>query len=457
MILPTGRVIFLALSGAPAALLLGLVRPDLWVFALVWNGALVAAGVLDALIATGVLDALITRRLSRISAELSHPRQVGVGEVFEARLQVSGTRRTVYGWLPARIALTVALDEKLAKGGRVDSDMQVQQEASSKNWQAVQTLSLTANRRGEASFIALWLRWKGPLGLVWIQRKISLAQTLAVTPNLRLMRENGVRLFTRDSQYGTRKQVLVGEGSEYESLNEFQSGMDRRTIDWNQSARHRKLLAKEYRIERDNRLVLAIDAGRTMAEPVGTMPRVDIAVSAALLLAYVGLKMNDRVSLFHFGVRPQAMTPAYMHSRDFRHLLRAAAAIEYAHEESNFTLALMTLASSLNRRSLILLFTEFADTTQADLLIDAASRLVGKHRLLVIVLKDRGSEEIERKYPTDTADIIRSNVAAALLRDRRLAIAQLERRGVEVLEIKQEDIGQGVLDRYLSIKKRGNL
>src|SRR3546814_2262300 len=73
--------------------------------------------------------------------------------------------------------------------------------------------------------------------------------------------------------------------------------MDRRAIDWTAAASHRKLFAKEYRVERDNRVVLAIDGGRTMAEPVDGLPRVDRAVSAALLLAYAGLKLGDRISL----------------------------------------------------------------------------------------------------------------------------------------------------------------
>src|SRR3546814_7092664 len=142
--------------------------------------------------------------------------------------------------------------------------------------------------------------------------------------------------------------------------------MDRRAIDWNASARHVKLLTKEYRVERDNRVVLAIDSGRTMAEPVGGMPRVDRAVSAALLLAYVGLTLNDRISLFSFAAKPQALTPAYMHTQDFPALQRAARLIDYAHVESNFTLALTTLSAQPNRRSLIILFTEFTDATSAD-------------------------------------------------------------------------------------------
>src|SRR3546814_4996136 len=93
--------------------------------------------------------------------------------------------------------------------------------------------------------------------------------------------------------------------------------MDRRASDWTASARHLKLFAKEYRVERDNRVVLAIDGGRTMAEPVDGLPRVDRAVSAALLLAYAGLKLGDRISLFSFAAKPQALTPAYMPIQDF--------------------------------------------------------------------------------------------------------------------------------------------
>src|SRR5690606_30924421 len=187
----------------------------------------------------------------------------------------------------------------------------------------------------------------------------------------------------------------------------------------------------EYRVERDNRVVLAIDAGRTMAEPVGGMPRVDRAVSAALLLAYAGLKLGDRISLFSFAAKPQALTPAYMHTRDFPALQRAASRIDYAHVESNFTLALTTLSAALNRRSLIILFTEFTDATSADLMIRAAGRLVRTHRLLCVVIRDEELESEERRRPESADDVTRANVAAALMTDRQLVIVRLQRLGVD--------------------------
>ncbi|HWV61543.1 MAG TPA: DUF58 domain-containing protein, partial [Sphingopyxis sp.] len=321
----------------------------------------------------------------------------------------------------------------------------------------VRTLALTASRRGQARIDALWIRWAGPLGLVWKQRKFEIDGAIHIVPSLRAVTDEGSRLFQRNSWFGLRQQRFRGEGTEFESLAEYQPGMDRRAIDWTASARHVKLLAKEYRVERDNRVVLAIDSGRTMAEPVGGMPRVDRAVSAALLLAYVGLKLNDRISFFSFAAKPQTLTPAYMHTQDFPALQRAASLIDYAHVESNFTLALTTLSAQLNRRSLIILFTEFTDATSADLMIRAAGRLVQKHRLLFVVIRDEEVESEERRRPETGADVTRSNVAAAMLRDRQLVIARLQRLGADVIEVPADAMGASAVEAYLGIKRQGSL
>ena len=81
--------------------------------------------------------------------------------------------------------------------------------------------------------------------------------------------------------------------------------MDRRAIDWKQSGRHMKLLAKQYRTERNNQIVFAIDTGRQMCEPVAGIARVDRCVSAMLLTAWIALKLGDRVAINAFDSRPR--------------------------------------------------------------------------------------------------------------------------------------------------------
>lgn len=438
MIYPTRRAIYLLLLGAPMALALGLIRPELWIVAPGWIGVILACLILD------VIAGANPRHLN---LDARFPNQVGVGDAFDLSLAVTGQA------IPPRAELALALDERLAKGGRLESDMR----RTNTGETMARTLSLTASRRGQAQVDALWIRWAGPLGLVWKQRKFFIGGAINVVPSLRMVTDEGSRLFQRNSWFGLRQQRFRGEGTEFEALAEYQPGMDRRAIDWNASARHVKLLAKEYRVERDNRVVLAIDSGRTMAEPVGGMPRVDRAVSAALLLAYVGLKLNDRISFFSFAAKPHILTPAYMHPQDFPALQRAASLIDYAHVESNFTLALTTLSAQLNRRSLIILFTEFTDATSADLMIRAAGRLVKKHRLLFVVIKDEEVEAEERRRPESGADVTRSNVAAAMLRDRQLVIARLQRLGADVIEVPADAMGASAVEAYLGIKQKGSL
>lgn len=440
MITPTPRTIALLLIGAPVALVLGLMRPELWLAAPGW-----IAFVTTCLI----IDAVSGPSAQRIALTLDAPRQIGVGEP----LRLAVTARSP-GRLPARADVALAVDARLAASGRIN--MAGTRDASDAGvLQAVAVVHPA--RRGTAQVTTAWLRWRGALGLVWKQRRFAVDHDIAVVPSLRAVREEGSRLFQRDALFGLRQQRRGGEGSEYEAMTEYQPGMDRRAIDWTTSARHVKLLAREYRIERDNRIVIAVDAGRTMSEPVGDMPRVDRAVEAAMLLAYVSLKMNDRVSLFHFAAQPQAMTPAYMHVRDFPEIRRAAAAIDYAPVESNFTLALATLSAQLSRRSLIVLFTEFTDATSADLMIRAAARLVKKHRLLFVVLRDVEVEEIARAEPVSAEAITRANVAASLLRDRALVIARLARMGAEVIEVPHDALGAAVVDAYLGLKRKGSL
>ena len=76
----------------------------------------------------------------------------------------------------------------------------------------------------------------------------------------------------RASSPGLKVERYLGDGSEFESLREYVPGLDHRAIDWKASARHRKLLCQEFRAERNHQVVLAIDAGQLMSEPLGRHP-----------------------------------------------------------------------------------------------------------------------------------------------------------------------------------------
>lgn len=436
MIYPTARSIVLTALGAPAALLIGVLVPQFWYLGLVWIVLVITATVFDGLTAPGA---------SRLSVEIDKPRAVGVGEPFTAttRLRFSSPRGA-----PKSAEIAMRVDERLEKRG-------VRREKTKLIDGVGEHDSIfVGDRRGPAAIETLWIRWKGQLGLAWVQTRERFDAAIAMTPNISPIHDKAIQLFIRDASFGLIAQIERGEGSEFEALAEFQPGMDKRTIDWKQSARHTELLAKEYRTERNNHIVFALDTGRTMCEPIDGLPRVDRAITASLLTAYVALKLGDRASLFGFAGRPILSSPTVSGARAFASLQRAAADLDYMPEESNYTLALTTLASNLNRRSLIIIFTDFADPTSAELMLRAARRLVDRHMVLFVVMRDAELADIAHQEPEDPADVSRSVAASALLRERAIVISKLRRMGADVLEAPHGQIGTRLVDRYMTLKRR---
>jgi uncharacterized protein (DUF58 family) len=315
-------------------------------------------------------------------------------------------------------------------------------------------MSLEMVRRGVARFERLWLRWTGPLGLAWQQGEIGVGASFPVLPDLRPVHDQGARIFQRYALEGLIAQLTRGEGSDFDTLVDFRTGMDRRAIDWKQSARHIKLLAKQYRTERNNQIVFAVDTGRQMCEPVAGLARVDRCVSAMLLTAWIALKLGDRVAINAFDSRPRLSSGLVSGGGAFTELERVAAEIDYSADETNYTFALTTLAARLTRRSMIILFTEFTDTVSADFMLRAIRRLVETHLVVIVVLRDEELETIAAADPQSPDDVTRAITAADLLKDRRVVISRLQHLGVHVVEAEYDKVNERLVQSYLDLKKR---
>lgn len=418
MIYPTQRAVILTACVAPVALVVGVVSPGGWVFALLWI-ALIVALVL--------VDASLIPRIPADRLGIDMPGTVAVGEEFALSPHLAGDTAT------ARFSAALGPPADPVAGG---------------------ALRFRAARRGTAPLQRIWARRAGPLGLAWKQASREGDREVLVIPDLRPVRDQGMKQYLRSTQFGSRIRMEAGDGNEFQALTDFQPGMARRSIDWKASAKHWGLLAREYRTERDNALVFAVDGGRSMCEPVAGVPRIDRAVSAALLSAFVALRSGDRVRLFAFSGRPSADSGDLRGARSFAALNRVAAGIDYAAEESNYTLSLTVLDQRLTRRSIIILFTEFTDPTSAELMLAAARRLTRRHRLVFVLLRDEELETLVAARPDEAQDVVRANVAATLLRERRIVIERLKRAGIDVVEAGIDDMPLALVDRYLQLRER---
>ena len=310
LIAPTLRAIWLMLLGLPTLLLIAVVAPDLWVIAAGW-----IAGLFGLMLA----DLVLAPRRTAMTVEVDAPSVLYMNS--EDPVSISLTAET--GPLPASVHALLETNAYIAPPNAT----------LLKGWaNRTHTFMPTLNpvRRGDGELKRLWLHWTGPLGLVRIKRVEQLNLHIPITPNTRWVQEEAVRLYTRDADFGIKMQLERGDGSEFDALREFSAGMDRRAIDWKHSARHRQLLAKEFRTERNHNIVFAFDTGRLMCEPLGSVPKIDRAINAALLLAYVSLRSGDKTALFGFDARPTVTSNVLTGVGAFPHMQQLASKLDYS-------------------------------------------------------------------------------------------------------------------------------
>ena len=320
-------------------------------------------------------------------------------------------------------------------------------------------LPLIPARRGELSIESLWIRYTGPLGLVRRTLALDVDEKRAVIPNVSRVRGQALMFSSRtERRVGTKVEKFLGQGSEFEALREYLPGMDIRSIDWKASARHRALLSREFRAERNHAVVIAVDTGYRMSEPIGEgearIPRLDHALQAGLEMSWVGLKQGDRVGLFSFGTRPGKFVRPRSGVRTFDALLSATTDLEYGADETNYTLGLTTLATRLTRRTLVVVLTDFADAIGAELLVENLGRLARKHLVVFVSLRDPLLGSVRAAAPETALDLERALVADELLQERELVLTKLKRSGVKCVDAPPRYIGTALINRYLQIIRR---
>lgn len=435
MIAPTTRAVVAFGVGLPVALVPALVDESLW---RLWPAALAVY-----LVAIG-LDALLTLPRARLLCRMESPPTLYLGDPDPLVL--------VFGVQAWPRAVEVEVRPELSALFRSEGSRRVVVEAGR---ETRLELPLSPLRRGLGRVEAYWVAFSGPLGLIRRTERRALDLSIAVVPDVRAVRAAAVRLFRSEDYLSGLKVVHhLGDGSEFEQLREFVPGLDHRTMSWKHSARYRKLICIEHRAERNHQIVLALDTGHLMGEPLDGLPKLDHAINAALLLAFYGLRSGDRVGLFAFDDKIRTFVEPAAGVHAFGRLQQHTASLEYSDEETNFTLGLTTLSMRLKRRTLIIVLTDFVDTTTALLMAENLQRLGRRHLVVFASLCDPELVGHIRQDPGDLLAMHRAVVADDLLRDREKVLRTLTRAGIMALDVAPQQLSTQLINRYLEIKRR---
>lgn len=394
-----------------------------------------------------VVDNLLSRRLARLTLEREVDDKLSLGAANRVCVRLrshTGRRQSL-----------ILKDDPPTE---FVTDRRVQRVRLDPYEQAAVSYHTRPRNRGRYSFGDLHLRGLSVLGLSYWQRTVPAAQEIAVYPNLLEVRRYQLLARTdRLQQAGFRVLQRPGQGMEFESLREYSPDDEFRSIDWKASARRNKPISRQYDVERSQTMIIMIDAGRMMTANIGEMSRLDYAINAALMLAYVATEKDDAVGLITFGAEVHDYVPPRKGRHQVGRITEALYDLQPALVEPNYAEAFGLLHGRARKRALVVCFTDLVDMDASRRLLSYLAALAPHHLPFLITLRDSSVEASARQMPEDSFGVYQRTMAGQVLADREAALAVLRQRGVLVLDAPPEKLTVASVNEYLGLKARGRL
>ena len=277
----TGRAAVLALVGAGVVGLLVAGGMAPWQALLAVNVGLLLILITDAVRATRPGDLALVR---------SGDRKVRLGQEAHVELAVTNTGARRWrghlrdAWAPTANATIDGVTDRAALDLRPGDTVRLD-------------VAVRPTRRGDRPTDRVTLRSLGPLGLAGRQRSVEVDWSVRTLPPFSSRRHLPSRLARLRDMDGRQAIAVRAQGTEFDSLREYVPGDDVRSIDWRATARAADVMVRTWRPERDRRVVMVLDTGRTSAVRIGDETRLDICIDAGLLLAALAGRAGDRVDL----------------------------------------------------------------------------------------------------------------------------------------------------------------
>ncbi|MCU1412858.1 MAG: hypothetical protein JWN80_198 [Microbacteriaceae bacterium] len=414
----------------------------------VWLGAWL---VLVLLIGAG--DLMLAGSPRAVSLARDLPSRVRLGETVSSTLTLTNTgHRRVHGvvrdaWQPSAGAFPTRATVSLPAGER-----------------RVITTMLTPFRRGERRASAVTIRSFGPLRLVARQATIALPGAISVLPAFTSRRHLPSRLARLRELDGATSVMIRGQGTEFDSLREYVRGDDVRSIDWRATARRTdplagtgpRLVVRTWRPERDRRVVVIIDSGRTSAARISDEPRIDTAFESTLLLGALATRAGDRVDLAVFDRRVRARVQGATGAELLSRMVDAMAPIDPELIETDWSGVPSLVQSITSHRALVVLMTSIESPGASRDLLAVLPQLTRKH--LVVVASVVDPDTIASSAARGTRDEVYLAAAAerSMLDQGRVAAA-IRQLGAEVVTAGPAELPPAVADQYLALKAAGRL
>lgn len=315
---------------------------------------------------------------------------------------------------------------------------------------------IVPNKRGPARIEGTYLRVRSFLSLWEVCWLLDTISEHKVYPNFTAISDlTGLNGSVNLRQMGLKKYNLRGSGMDFLQLRDYREGETLRQIDWRASSRFHKLISKEFQEEKNQHVMIMLDAGRRMRVQDDELTYFEHALNSLIMLSFTALKNGDNLSIQSFGRQSRWLSQV----RGAQNVSRVMHHFYDLYPEkiaSDYLSAAQELMQKHPKRSLVLLVTCLRDEDFEDLLV-SVRLLQEKHLVAIISIEEPIYASIISSPINEFDDAIDYASATILKRSIDTNIKRLKRCGVICIQTKASGLTASVINSYLSIKKAGLL
>lgn len=301
------------------------------------------------------------------------------------------------------------------------------------------------------------IRTFATVGLGMVSRRFTTKakRDVKVYPSYLMLRQYELFAMSNNLQeLGIKKIRRVGHNTDFEQIKEYVQGDDYRTINWKASARRHALMVNVYQDERSQNIYNVIDRGRVMQQAFDGMTLFDYAINASLVLSYVAIRKDDKAGLITFDERFETFVPASKQSGQMEMLMDSLYAQKTSFGETDYFSLCVHVDMHINRRSLLVLYTNFSDMVSMRRQMSYLQQLARKHVVLVVFFLDKEQQEFIDTPAVDVEDYYRHVIAEKFSYEKRLIVSTLRQNGIYSLLTTPDQLSVNIINKYLELKAR---
>lgn len=213
----------------------------------------------------------------------------------------------------------------------------------------------------------------------------------------------------------------------------------------------------QYQEEKSQPIYALIDTGRVMRMPFQGLTLLDYAINSALVLTNAAILKQDRAGMLTFSKEVGNYVAAEKRNNQMQRIADKLYAVQTEFEETEFGQLYAYCNKHINKRSLLLLYTNFET-------IDALSRqmpylrmLAKSHILVVVVFKNTELVDMSHEAGKKVIDVYNQIIAEKFVYEKHLIVQELHRQGIQTIYTAPENLTIQAINKYLEIKARGLL